>query len=46
MKFDLTKSVVIVNEKVRKRLDIVAADEYCLKLSVFVKSKLLHCVNI
>ena len=44
--FDLTKSVVIVIEKVGKRVDVVAADEYCLELSVLIKSKLLHSVNI
>ena len=45
-KLNLTKSVVIVSEEVGKRLDVVAANEYCLKLSVLVKSKLFHCVNI
>ena len=37
--------MVIVSEKVGKRLDIVAADEYPLKLSVLVKSKLFYCFN-
>ena len=38
--------MISISEEVGKRLDAVTAEEHCFHLSVLVKSKLLHCLNI